>query len=133
TDAQGYKLAQAVIRNPDGSTTIDTKAARADGSLANETITVTSADGTTRTVSVDVDGVIDRIRTAVTSTEADGTVGEIVANYRGASLVSAYLLDRTVTTTTWDVGGKTVSIERDTDGDGLFDQTETQVTSDPGP
>ncbi|KAA5594935.1 hypothetical protein F1193_16875, partial [Blastochloris sulfoviridis] len=40
----------------DGSTTIDTKARAPDGSLANETITVTSADGTTRTVSVDVDG-----------------------------------------------------------------------------
>jgi len=41
----GYAVTQTVTSNPDGSTTINNKALNADGSLANETTTVTSADG----------------------------------------------------------------------------------------
>lgn len=134
SDAQGYKLTQAVTNNVDGSTTIDNKALNPDGSLSNETITVTNADGKTRVLSFDDngDGVIDRIQTDVFSTTGDGAVSEIVSNYQGGSLATAYLADRTVTTTSSTAGGKTVSIDRDTDGDGAFDEIETQVTNASG-
>lgn len=133
-DASGYKITQSVIHNGDGSTTIDIKALNPDGSLASETITRTSADGKSRTLTFDDDGdgVIDRIQTIVRSTEASGAIKETVSNYQGAGLPTAYLLDRTVTTTTSDASGKTVSVDRDIDGDGLVDQNEAQVTSASG-
>jgi hypothetical protein len=44
-DPIGYVVAQTVTFDAGGSTTIDNKAYNTDGSLANETITTTSADG----------------------------------------------------------------------------------------
>ncbi len=134
SDALGYKVNQTTTHNADGSTTIANKAFNPDGSLASETITLTSADGKTRTLSFDVDGdgVIDRIQTDVFSTGANGAIVETLSNYSGASLASAYLVDRVVTTTTSIAGVKTVSIDRDADADGVIDQNETQVTSASG-
>ncbi|MGQ0682915.1 hypothetical protein [Bradyrhizobium sp.] len=110
SDAQGYKINRSVIHNIDGSTTIDVKAVNPDGSLASETVTTTSADGKSRTLMFDdnADGVVDRIQTVDASTAANGAVKETVSNYRGASLPTAYLIDRTVTTTT-----SGVSVARD--------------------
>ena len=42
-----------MTQNGDGSTTINNKALNPDGSLANETTTVTSADGLSRSITFD--------------------------------------------------------------------------------
>ena len=67
-DMAGYVLEQTVTHNGDGSTTIDSTALNPDGSVAYEIIGVTSADGNTRTLSVDGDGdgVIDQVQTIAT-------------------------------------------------------------------
>ena len=58
-EANGYSVARTVTHNADGSTTIDNMALNPDGSVANETIGTTSADGRTRTLSFDRNGVIE--------------------------------------------------------------------------
>jgi hypothetical protein len=127
-DMAGYILEQTVTHNSDGSTTIDNTTLNPDGSVAYEIIGVTSADGNTRTLSVDGDGdgVIDQVQTTATVTNGDGSTTETLTNRNGASV----LLDRTVTTTSSD--RKTISIGRDATGDGLNDQTETRVTAADG-
>jgi len=45
TDAPGYAVTSTTTVNADGSTTIDNKALNSIGSLANETISTTSAEG----------------------------------------------------------------------------------------
>jgi trimeric autotransporter adhesin len=127
-DVAGHILDQTVTHNGDGSTTIDNRALNPDGSAAYEIIGVTSADGNTRTLSVDGDGdgVIDKVQTIATVTNGDGSTTETLTNRNGA----AVLLDRTITTTSAD--RKTISIARDDTGDGLNDQTETRVTAADG-
>ena len=49
-DSNGYVVETTATLNADGSTTIDNKALNSDGSLANETISTTSADGKTMTI-----------------------------------------------------------------------------------
>src|SRR5262245_25558785 len=124
----GHILNQSVAHNGDGSTTIDSKALNPDGSVAYEIIGLTSADGNTRTLSFDRngDGVIDRIQTIATVTNADGSKTETLTNRTGA----AVLVDTTVTTTSAD--GKAITIRRDVTGDGLDDETETRVTAADG-
>jgi len=58
-----------------GAVTVDNKALNPDGSLASETISVTSANGLSRTLSQDVDGdgVIDLIQTETTVVNGDGS------------------------------------------------------------
>jgi len=58
-----------------GAVTVDNKALNPDGSLASETISVTSANGLSRTLSQDVDGdgVIDLIQTETTVVNANGS------------------------------------------------------------
>src|SRR5262249_41528893 len=99
-DAQGYAVQQTVTHNADGSTTIDSRALNGDGSLANETIETTSADGLSVTVSFDDDGdgVVDRVQTDVTIVNADGSRTETLSDRNGAGR----LTDRTVTTTSPD-------------------------------
>jgi hypothetical protein len=74
TDANGYAVKTTTTHNADGSTTIDNAALNADGSLANETISTTSADGLTRTISYDDagNGIIDHVQSDVTVDNADG-------------------------------------------------------------
>ena len=60
---------QSITRNADGSTTIDVKAFNPDGSLANETVSTTSADGLSRVLKFDHsgNGIFDKTQTSVTS------------------------------------------------------------------
>jgi hypothetical protein len=60
-DLAGYILERTVTHNGDGSTTIDSTALNPDGSVAYEIVGLTTADGSTRTLSIDGngDGVID--------------------------------------------------------------------------
>jgi len=52
-DTKGYALTQSSSTAGDGTVTVDTKARNTDGSLASETVSITSADGKTRTVKYD--------------------------------------------------------------------------------
>jgi hypothetical protein len=124
-DANGYAVKTTTSVNA-GVTTIDNKALNADGSLANETTLVTSADGLTRTTSFDNDGdgVIDRVLTDVTVINV-GTTTRTQADRNGGGI----LIDNTVTTTSTTAGVKTVTIQRDERGGGYFTQSEVQTTN----
>jgi len=129
-DASGYVVARTITVNADGSTTIDNKADNADGSLANETISTTSADGTSRMIKFDNDGdgVVDRVETIVDVVNADGSITETLKDFDGSGTI---LSDRRITTTSADL--KTVTVDRDSTGSGTyFDQTETDVTEADG-
>ncbi|MGJ4907506.1 FG-GAP-like repeat-containing protein [Bradyrhizobium sp. HKCCYLS2033] len=123
-DANGYRVVKTVTTGADGSTTIDNKAYSGAGSLAQETISTTSADGTSVEIRHDNngDGVVDATETDVTARNADGSATLTVTNLQGAG---ARVLSRTVTTTSADL--KTITINRDTTGSGTFDQIESDV------
>ena len=100
TDANGYAVKTTTTHNADGSTTIDNAALNADGSLANETISTTSADGLSRTISYDDagNGIIDHVQTDVTVDNADGSTTETLSNRNGAGVFE----NQTITTTSAD-------------------------------
>lgn len=128
-DASGYIVSRTVTHNGDGTTTLVNRAARPDGSLAHETTTITSADGKSRTLKFDTngDGVLDRIETDVTVVNGDGSTTRTVQDYQGSGTI---LQRKEVTATSADK--KTVSVSRDVDGSGSFDQVETRVTGTDG-
>lgn len=61
-EAAGYILDRTETVNPDGSTTIESRALNPDGSVAYEIVELTSADGATRTLSFDHDGTASSTR-----------------------------------------------------------------------
>ncbi|KYG21651.1 hypothetical protein SE92_16435 [Bradyrhizobium sp. AT1] len=124
-DANGYAMQRVVTVNADGSTTIDVKALNANGSLANETVSTTSADGLSRVVKFDHNGngIFDQTQTIVNAVDGSGNRSNTISNFD----VTGALRDRTATTTS--ANGLTVTIARDTDGNGLDDQTEQRVTN----
>ncbi len=128
TDPNGYVTQQSVTHNADGSTTIDVKALTAGGSLANETVETTTANGLNRTLRFDDngDGVFDHVQTDNTVVNADGSRTETVSDFTGAGR----MFGSTATTTSAD--GNTVTIRRDLDGNGVVDQTETHTTKADG-
>lgn len=100
----------------------------ADGSVAFEYTSVTSADGSAREVSYDDDGdgVVDRLQvTSRVVNQSTGVTVKDVSNYLGAVIATAILISRTVTTAS--ANGKDVTIERDSTGGGWFDQIETRL------
>lgn len=127
-EASGHILDRTVTVNGDGSTTIDSRALNADGSVAYEIEQHTTADGATRTLSFDNDGdgVTDKVQTIATVVNGDGSTTETLTNESGAGV----LLDETVTDTSAD--GATIEIARDSDGDGIDDQTEVRTTTGTG-
>ncbi|MFT4080223.1 DUF4214 domain-containing protein [Rhodomicrobium sp.] len=128
SETAGYGLKTVTTHNGDGSTTIDNKLLAADGSVASETIQLTSGDGKSRTLSFDDDGdgVIDRTQSDVNVSNANGSITETLSDKTAAGV----LVDQTVTNTSAD--GKTIAITRDINGDGLSDQSETRVKNADG-
>ena len=63
------------MTDANGAVTVKNKALNPDGSLASETISVTSANGLSRTLSQDADGdgVIDLVQTETTIVNGDGS------------------------------------------------------------
>src|SRR5262245_16783984 len=127
-DAQGHVVQQTVTHNADGSTTLDVKALNADGSLAEETVRTTSADGLDTTLKFDNlgTGIFGRQQTDHIVVNADGSRIETVANFDAAGT----LLDRTITTTSAD--HESFTVQRDQDGNGAFEQTETHAANADG-
>lgn len=125
-DARGYVITQTVTTNGDGSKTIKNVAATADGQVV-EIITATiSADGNSRTTLFDLngDGVTDRTQTSVRVVNGDGSVTETVQDYDG----SGTILTRTQVTLT-SADRKTITVSRDIDGSGVYDQVEVRATA----
>ena len=124
SDAAGYALQTTQSVDGAGTVTIDNKAYNPNGSLDNETISITSADGNSKTLKRDVDGdgVIDLIQTNSTVTNGDGSKTEIMIDATAAGVT----LDKVITTTAF-LGGPT-TIQRDLDGNGVFEQTENLYT-----
>ena len=127
-DPNGYATQQTKTVNADGSTSIDVKALNPDGSLANETISTTSADGLTKKLQYDHNGIgtFDQVQTDATVNNADGSQTETLSNFD----VTGALTNKTITTTSAD--GKTVTIQRDLHGNGAIDQSEARVTNADG-
>lgn len=128
SDAAGYALQTTQSVDGAGTVTIDNKAYNPNGGLDNETISITSADGNSKTLKRDVDGdgVIDLIQTDLTIGNGDGSKTETLVDATAAGVT----LDKTVTWTSAD--GRTTSIQRDLDGNGVFEQTETSTTNGDG-
>lgn len=125
-DARGYIITQAVTTNGDGSRTIKNVAAAADGQVVEITTATISADGNNRTTLFDVngDGVADRIQTAARVVNGDGSVTETVQDYDGSGTI---LTRAQVTLTSAD--RKTITVSRDVDGSGAYDQVEVRATA----
>ena len=128
-EGKGFNVRQTTAHSADGSTTLDSKAYNADGSLAGEITSTTSVDGATVSLAYEDngDGVIDRRQVDHTVHNADGSTTATVTDENGAG---TRIEDRTVTTASADL--KTVTIGRDLNGDGRFDQTETDKTGADG-
>lgn len=127
-EADGHALQTTTSTAANGAVTVDNRAYNPDGSLASETISVTSADGKSRTLSQDVDGdgVVDLIQTEQTVVAADGSKTVTLTDKTSGGVN----LDKLVTTTSAD--GKTITFKRDMDANGVFEQTETLVTAADG-
>ena len=128
-DSNGYIVSEVRSTDSSGNTTLVHRASRADGTVASETTTITSADGLSRSISFDVDGdgVLDRIQTDVTVFNVDGSRTVTTSVFDGSGTI---LASREVTDTSSD--GLSVSVSRDTDGSGAADQLETRVTDGSG-
>ncbi|MGJ0532790.1 beta strand repeat-containing protein [Methylocystis sp.] len=116
-------MTDATVLNADGSRTETVSTTNANGSLRSNFVATTSADGLSVTTQSDVngDGWYGVTATDETVLNADGSKTENYSetNYNGT------LRGQSVTTTSSD--GKTTSIDRDVNGDGITDQTETIV------
>ncbi|WP_155773465.1 beta strand repeat-containing protein [Rhizobium leguminosarum] len=125
-DKTGVVTSTSTSHPADGSTVIDTKVSGTDGSLQSERILTTSADGLTRTLTIDTDGdgIIDERQTDVITVASDGSRTEVLADFDDGGSI---LTDRTTTVTSAD--GKLVTISRDQTGGGFTTQRETDVTA----
>ncbi|UIY31389.1 hypothetical protein LZK73_30220 (plasmid) [Neorhizobium galegae] len=123
-DGEGHLVQSTVTSNTDGSTQIATRSFNTDGTIESERKLITSADGMSRTLQIDLegDGVADRIQTDVTVLNGDGSTTRTLTNLDGGGV----LQDRTITLTSSD--RKTVRISRDLSGGGIVEQEEVRVS-----
>ncbi|WP_162247932.1 cadherin domain-containing protein [Devosia sp. Root413D1] len=106
----------------DGSTTKTVTSRAANGTLLDRAVATWSADGKTRSTSIDTDGdgAFDRIETvAVVSGNSVNTASIYAPN-------GSTLLSKAVTTTSADGLSKTTQV--DANGDGAYDATSTSTT-----
>ncbi|RXT29422.1 hypothetical protein B5P46_06735 [Rhizobium leguminosarum] len=112
-----------IVVGTDGQTTNTVSTLNSDGSLVTKTVTVTSADGLSKTTSTDANGdtVNDLVVTDVITTEANSSRTETVTskNANGAPIATS------VTNTTAD--SLTQTVKTDANGDGVFEDTTTDV------
>jgi Ca2+-binding RTX toxin-like protein len=127
-EADGHRVVQVTSTDAGGNRVMVSTAYATDGSVAYAIRSVTSPTGasTTNTYDDNGDGVTDRVQTIVRVTNGDGSRTETVINKMGADAATAVLDDRTVTVTSAD--NKVVTINRDTNGGGWFDEREVRTT-----
>ena len=125
-EADGHRVVQDTTINA-GTVTVVTRAYDASGNLAYGMTSVTSANGLAISTSYDDngDGIVDRLQSITTVLNGSTSRTETLVNSLGNTQATAILQNRTVTTTSTD--GKSVSIQRDSNGGGWFDQIETRI------
>ncbi|CAN7196120.1 calcium-binding protein [Mesorhizobium sp. LjRoot246] len=113
-------MTDVTVINADGTKTRTVTNLKADGSPLSKFVTTTTVDGRVATTQEDIDGVVgfDRTTTDDVRKLADGAIVETVSRLTTAGV----LLDREITTTSGD--GRTITINRDANGDGTIEQTE---------
>ncbi|WP_245502897.1 hypothetical protein [Rhizobium ruizarguesonis] len=121
-DTKNDKLTEILV-GTDGKTTNTVSTLNADGSLVSKTVTLTSADGLSKTTSVDANGdtVNDLVVTDVITTNSDSSRTETVTskNANGATI------GKTVTTTSSNSLNQ--NVKTDANGDGVFEDTTTDT------
>ena len=95
--------------------------------MKDKSVTTISADGLTKTVQLDVNGSGTFAQTDTTVTAVDGSKTETLTFLNPST---GALVRKDVLTTSAD--GRTVSLQRDTNGDGIFDHFETSVVNTDG-
>lgn len=132
SEAQGHRVVQSTTGDGAGNQTKISTAYDTAGAVVYVITSLSNATGTAFTNSYDGtgDGVVDRIQTITKVTNGNGSKTETLINKAGADAGTAILVDRTVTTTSAD--NKIVTIERDGDGGGWFDQREVRTTNADG-
>jgi Ca2+-binding RTX toxin-like protein len=125
-EAAAHQVDAKSILNPDGSTSIYSKAFDTDGDLASEIISTSSADGLSKTIRFDHDGdgVIDNVQNSVTVIHSDGAQ----TNTLSEQSASAVLLSHATKYISAD--GKIKLSLYDSDGNGTIDQREIDTTHD---
>jgi Ca2+-binding RTX toxin-like protein len=128
----GHRVVEVTSTDAAGNRVVVSTAYDADGSVAFTVKSVTNPAGTLVTNSYDDngDGVVDRIQVITKVTNGDGSKTETLVNKVGADAATAITVNRTVTTVSAD--GKVVTIERDSEGGGWFDQREVRTTNADG-
>ncbi|WP_017962934.1 beta strand repeat-containing protein [Rhizobium leguminosarum] len=112
-----------ILVGTDGKTTKTVSTLNSDGSLVGKTSTITSADGLSKTTSIDANGdtVNDLVVTDVITTGSDGSRTETVTskNANGATIAT------TLTNTSAD--SLTQYVKTDANGDGVYEDTTKSV------
>ena len=100
------------VLNSDGSRTETVQDKNANGSLREQVVTATSANGLSTTIQSDLDGngTVDRVLSDVVALNANGSYTETVTERNGDGSLRA----QTITTTSAD--GRSTTVTRDTDG-----------------
>ncbi|WP_245457509.1 hypothetical protein [Rhizobium leguminosarum] len=121
-DTKNDRLTEILV-GIDGKTTNTVSTLNADGSLVSKTVTLTSADGLSKTTSVDANGdtVNDLVVTDVITTNSDSSRTETVTskNANGATI------GKTITTTSSNSLNQ--NVKTDGNGDGVFEDTTTDT------
>ncbi|NTG38881.1 DUF4214 domain-containing protein [Agrobacterium rhizogenes] len=112
--------------NADGTRTRTVSSTKADGTVISKFVTTTSADGETVTTSQQRTGLATQSVSRTIEILADGAARETVSTIDSAGK----LIDKTITLTSADK--RTVTIERDINGDAVIDQRQQSVTEDSG-
>lgn len=112
------------VLNADGSRTQTISGLSGIGNLLNRTVASISANGLSVTTQSDAngDGVFDRTHTNVTVLNADGGRTETIVDLAA----SGATIGRTVSTSS--ANGLSVTMQRDVNGDGVFDAVHSDVT-----
>ncbi|UWU23040.1 DUF4214 domain-containing protein [Rhizobium sp. CB3060] len=112
--------------NADGTKTRTVSSTKADGSLISKFVTTTNANGEIVSTNEQRSGFATQTVSDTIEVLADGATRETVAT----TDASGKLIDKTITLTSTDK--KTVTIDRDPNGDGVIDQHQQSVTADTG-
>ncbi|MGX7872786.1 beta strand repeat-containing protein [Mesorhizobium sp. ORM6] len=110
------------VLNVDGSTTQTITDNSASGGQIDQTVTTTSANGLSTTVSHNIDGAIDDTVSDVTVLNVDGSKTETITD----TSRNGTLLSKRIITTSGN--GLSVTTQTDANGDGVLDSDVTDVT-----
>ncbi len=127
-EGYGYGVNQTATTDAQGARTVITKCYGASSELTYAFTSVTSATGNSVTNSYDDNGddVTERVQTILKSTNGLGQKIEVLTNRDGGGIL------KNQTTTVTSADGKTITIDRDSQGGGWVDQREYRVTYDDG-